>query len=579
MRRRLACLLSLLLLAGVQAHAGELLIESALADDGALLLSYTPPVGVTELKRWNRSEAARDFWREQIKPLDDCSSFDEDMIRLRPDVACKTVRLRIEPKLLSRVASYEAAQPISGTGLIAYSGFYAAALPGQALRWRWLAPQDGYVLQAGQVERRGAELLVDAATVDRALALGVDEVEAWSLLGARQYAYLGRAPLLGFKGGSLVRDPTLDDARVGLIRGTLERTMQDLTLAYGAIPPGPVGVVASSSDLSGFQGDVSDGRMMRLRLDRTPLEAEGADAVQQFVTHEAVHWWNMGLRHSDPTRPWLHEGHADWATLLMLRQHGVWDEATATTMSEQVLNHCLLARGNHPAASLPPGYSKQDDAYACGFALMMLAQAQRHNDQSERSPLALLATLHPRNAVLDTPRFATWADGAASGPMHALLFDEKLPFASAYLARLQALGLADTQPLADTSTGIRAQVAGRLLIALMVADCGSFGFSANYGGDFGFFKLDSRPRSCRSLRRGGEVMAVDGKLLIADPLAAWDAASAACAEGQPLQIGYRQGPPSQMACPIELPAPPVRELLRLKPDALQRIGVTSDSRK
>ncbi|WP_144006860.1 hypothetical protein [Pelomonas sp. KK5] len=566
----------MLLLAGAQARAGELLIETAYADDGALVVSYTPPEGVMELTRWNRSAPARDFWREQVKPLDDCATVDGDLIRLR--AGCTTARLRVEPKLLTLNAVYQPAQPIAASGVIAYSGFYAVALPGHALRWRWLAPKDGYVLQQGRVQRAAAEQAIAEAAVTNSAAEGSKRDASWRELGAQQYVYLGRAPLVEFPGGAIVRDPALDDERVELIRATLLRDMRLLGAAYGQEPSGPVGVVTSVADLGSFHGDASEGRMMRLRLvpaEKNP-DRDGL-GLQAFVTHEAVHWWNMGVRRSDGERPWLHEGHADWATLLLMRQQGLWDDTTLRGQIENRVNRCLLARGDAPAAALPAGYSKNEDPYACGFALMLMAQAQqqarRHDAEDQRSPLVVLAGLHPRDAMLDTTGFATWADGAAGGPMHSLLQDGQQAFASGFTSRMQALGLAEAQPLADSDTNTRARIGARLLAELMRADCGGqVGFRMNYAGDFGFYKLDTL--QCTSLRRGGEVMELDGHALIADPLAAWDAASADCAAGRALKIGYRQGEGSSMACPRDLPAIPARQLLRLQADALQRLGLT-----
>jgi len=575
-------ILALLTTAGAvlcdQARAGELLIEMALAEDGALLISYTPPAGVTELQRWSRSAAARDFWRDQVQPLDACTRIEGDLIQLLADPQCSTARLRVTPKLLARNATYEAAQPIAGTGVIAYSGFYAVALAGHDLQWRWRAPAGGYVLQDGRVQRTAAHLLIDAASVSAATIEGGNNAQSWQRIGAQHYAYLGNAPLIEFPGGSLVRDPTLDEARVDLIRRTLTQAMEDLALAYGVKPAGPVGVVTSMADSGGFHGDTSDGRMMRLRLVPAAKEQDSTGhALQHFVMHETAHWWNVGVRRSDPDRPWMHEGHADWVALLMLRQHGIWDDAIAKTHMESALNRCLLTRGDLPAHALPPGYSRQDDPYACGLSLMMMAQAEvqsRRAAGDKRTPLTLLASLHPADAVLDMPLFSAWADGGPRGLMHSLLFDAKQPFASSLSEAMQKLGV--TEPIAMNEAGFqsRAQISGRLMRALMQADCGAYGFMTN-SAEGGFFKLDQEGPRCASLHRGKDVLFIQRVAALASPVLAWDAVTAACSVGQMIEIGYRGGAVSQMACPQALPQAPPRHLLRMRADALERLGLSN----
>ncbi len=567
-----------LLLQPAQAWAGEeLLIELSLAEDGALLVAYTPPAGVSELSRWNRSPAAREFWRDQVKSLDNCASVDGDVVRLRSDPACRTARLRVQPKLLARNATYEAAQPISDTGVIAYSSYYAVALGGHALRWRWLAPQGGYVLQGGRVQRQFAEQVGDAGAVADSLARSSKAEGASQQIGATQYAYLGRAPLVEVAGGFIVRDPALDDARLAVIREALERNLQDLGQAYGVALPGPVGVVTSVADLNGFHGDTSDGRMMRLRL-VPALKDQDQDhlGLQQFMAHEVVHWWNMGVRHSDAARPWLHEGHAEWAALLLLRQRGLPGDPALLAQMETRVNRCLLARGDLAAVALAPGYSANEDPYACGFSLMLTAQAQaeaRRKPGDQRSPLQLLAGLHPADAVLDAAGFASWADGASYGPMHKLLLDPTQGFASGLTAHLQALGLAQAQPLAQADRGNRSRAAGTLFAALMRSDCGGAGFWTRLEAEAGHFHLDDMHGQCTSLREGADVLAIEGQALIADPGAAWHALQAACASRRTLSISYLHGDPTVMACPSALPPMPPHDVIRLRPEALPLLGL------
>ncbi len=121
---------------GSQAHAGELLIETALADDGALLVSYTPPAGVTELQRTRTDEVSNGFWQRQIRSLDDCAQVEPTRIILHPSANCDSARLRVEPMLIERNAQYEAALPMKGQGLLSFTEYYVAAVSGHSLHWR-----------------------------------------------------------------------------------------------------------------------------------------------------------------------------------------------------------------------------------------------------------------------------------------------------------------------------------------------------------------------------------------------------------------------------------------------------------
>lgn len=564
------------------AAAGELLIETELADDGALLVGYTLPAGQHVLRRLLDNETARQIWREQMRPADACTEIDGELLRLRTDLGCGRLRVRVAPALLARYATYEPAAPIAETGLLTYSSYYAAALPGHGLRWRWLAPQGGYALYQGRVERRAAELKLSAGEVD-ALLPRLAEPDAFHALGASQYVYLGRAPLIEIPGGVLVRDPQLDEQRLAEIRHTLHLAMYKYGRAYGRMPAGPVGVVASTAELPRYRGEVSEGRMMGLWVMRTPEANRQPLNIQRFIAHEAAHWWNQGVYQSAEQRPWLHEGHADWLALLLLRDGKLVDEAKARTLIEAAVNRCLVVRGRRPAATLPTGFRAGDDPYACGMSLMLLAHAQQLQRRPGVAALPLLAELHRgRREPLDARAFAAWADGGPQGPMRELLDDDRLAFADGLVARLRALGLVETLPLeagAELAQALRAPLAGELLRALVAGDCRAEmsieggierGFRAQ---DDGTFKLDAGLQ-CAGLRAGFELQRIGPHRLADDPVAAWREVDAACAEGRKINIEYRRGSDTALACPPTRPAMPTRQLLRLTSDALKRLGLT-----
>ncbi len=230
--------------------------------------------------------------------------------------------MRVQPRPLALDLGYQPAQALSDGGLLAYTGHYTVLLPGHALRWRWLVPADGYLVQAGAMHAQRqtpvVEQLVSAAGVARSRVPSYDSVR---LLGAHQYVWWGRrAPEpLPDGGGSLVLDPRLDATRAERIRRALRGDMAALKDAYGQAPEGPVGVLVPVEQAQQFRGDTTDGRMMRLQLPDNASAMPGP-RLERFIAHEVTHWWNAGVFHSDALRPWLHEGHAEWAAQLLLHQ-------------------------------------------------------------------------------------------------------------------------------------------------------------------------------------------------------------------------------------------------------------------
>ena len=570
--RRMLCAAVGALALGAQAKAGELLISQQLLPGGELEIRYTPPEGVHELSFFDAARDAHKRWRgEMMSPQGSCTELTATGIRLRQEPDCRSAVLRLKARVLALDATYEAAQPLSdSSGVLAYSGHAAVLLKGHGLRWRWLPPQGGIVIHQGRVERAPVEQSASAEQVDRVLAgASRDEVRA---VGVAQYVYMGSSTgLIALPGVNVLVDPGLDNARVARIRKVLDFTLARLTQLYGAALPGPGAVVTAVSDLPGFHGDTTAGRMMRLRLPRT-LETMPGTALEGFVTHEVVHWWNSGLFGTDQQRPWLHEGHAEWMARLLLREQSLLDAAELRADIESNLNNCVAARGAQVAAAMKPG-RQGDDAYACGMSLMLLGQAQRTARDDKLSALAQMAPLHSKDRPLDVAAFVAWADaGSAAASMAQLLQDPQQPFASGLLARLQALGLADPEPVQRSEQlplGMRRQSAAALMSALMRSDCGG---AVSFWTVPQAFRLDPTVQ-CRSLRVTGEVESLAGQPVLADPVAAYAAVAKACQGGQPIAVRYAEGPDTELACPSSLPTPPMNQMIRLRADALRRLGL------
>jgi len=552
-----------------QAAAGELLIEQRLASDGALLVSYTPPEGVRELPLFDRSATMSTVWGEMATPADRCAAV---VLSPRPAIqlqaGCTSASFRIAPRLLNRYAVYEPAFAVGKTAVMSYGGFYAAALPGHALRWRWVPEGGARAIVAGRVHAQPVDRVVTVAQVAAALQDEGRTSAGWDALAANEYAFLGQAPLETLPGGVLVNDGAVDATRLQAVHEALARTTERLASAYGVPPAGPWAVVASAAPgLRGFRGDVTAGRMMSLRIDdAVPQGVDATGRMHRFVAHEVTHWWDTGVYRVDFDHPWIHEGHAEWMAGLLMREAGLQDAERWRGSQDAALNSCQFARGDRPSATLPTGFNREDDTYACGQVLMLLAQSARPRDTA---PVDVAASLFRGSTTpVDAVAIARWADGGDSGPMHRLLLDPKQGFVSA-LKRdwANVVDVTDLKAGAPLPAGLRSRLGTALMGALMTADCGRMGFWT----EVDHFRIEAVPE-CRTLRGDLRVRRIAGLSPFDDPVGAWQAARAACEAGRPVELGT-VGEPVSLACPAPVPDMPIQHVLRLRPQALERLGL------
>jgi hypothetical protein len=552
------------------AAAPELLIQGSLADDGGLLVRYEPPAGVQELPFWQPAPHGSQAWRKKMaSAADDCTELLPSTLRLKP--GCQAATLRIRPEVLNAYATYEPAQPqADGSGVLLHTGHYAVLLPGTALRWRWQAPA---VLQRGGQHPGGVNLLLTAAEVDAELQQSSNENQR--RLGLIEYVFLGRGLAQDLGGAWLMMDAKVPPETAARVRQDLLSSVKAYAKAYGQALPGSGALVVTVSELPGFHGDTTPGRMMRLRLPRD-ASTLSPETLGLFVAHEAGHWWNSGLYRSDSSRPWLHEGHAEWMALLQQVQAGQLLPERWVERVEADVNACLAARGDRVAAHLPTGRRGGED-YACGVSLMQLAQALhvRRLPRPE-APLHRLAGLHANGAELTVARLQAWADGEQAGWLHRLLLNPEQGFASGLTAALQAVGLAEPLALESSSvlnSGLRQSMAANLTRELMTADCG--GTSSFWSMPDGA-QLDADLR-CSSLRLGQRLTLVQGRSLVTEPVEAWDAVHSACQRGDPIQVGYADGGASQQSCLANFPGRSLRTLLKLRAEAPRLWGFTGSS--
>lgn len=549
----------------VQAGAATLEIQGSLDDQGRLLMRYTPPPGVSELPFWPPTPHGQSQWRKGMAEAgDDCTELTPTSLRIKP--GCRAATLRVRPKVLAAYATYEPAQPQSdGSGVLLHTEHYAVLLPGAGLHWRWVAP---HVLHRGHALRGRAELRIPASEVDQ--ELHHSGFEQQKRIGSVEYVYLGRRAAERLGPAWLAVDGGLDTERIAFVRERLRGSVRAYAQAYGKTLPDTGAVVATLSDLPGYWGDTTPGRMMRLRLPRD-VRTMTSEELSTFIAHEVGHWWNKGLYTSDDARSWLHEGHAEWMALVQQTQDGLMSPEQLREQVQGRLNGCLMFHGETAWATLPVG-QRDGTEYDCGVSLMQLAQAlQTQRQPAATPPLRRLAGLHAGRGHLDATRLAAWADGDRSDRLHRLLSDPDQPFGSGVGRIVQAVGLADSVTV-DRTEGLdpvmRKAQAAQLVRRVMNLDCGG---SASYSTYPEGFKLGTGPK-CQTLSLGQMVVAVQGQALMDRPIEAWDAVHAACLKGDPIRVDYAEGPATQQSCPADFKPRTLRTLVKLRPEALQRWG-------
>lgn len=571
LRRLASPLLAAALLAATAgtARAGEVRVDVTALPGQTVQLHYRVPAGVTTLDRWQDDGAARHVWETLVHPAGGCARVEPG--RLVFPAGCRDAVLRVTPASLNRDATYEAAQPVGGQGVLLHMSFYTATAAGHGLRWTWRPPRGGLVVREGEVAQRPVSVVIPAAQVTEARARP-DSREAEEALQAKRHVYLGRAELRPLPGGVLVRDPTLDAAREQAIVDMLTVSLSQLRSAYGRALSGPVAVLPVAEDRPGFHGDTDGHRMMRLQVDRDAQRFGRLLPLQHFVAHEVAHWWNAGVFHSDPGRAWLHEGHAEWVALLLTHSAGLRSTQDVADELAQAATQCLDLRDDTPAVRLPAGRGRGMEAYACGLALWSLAQLQ-HGPQGGASPLAVLAGAHLQaGALLREADVARWADGGDRGPMNELLLSEQVGFRSGFTQRLGAWAQAhEPQNSAQLGTGQRMSIAQKLMSALMRSDC---------GGAQSFWVLNDALRTdtlphCQHFQAGQELLRVEGLAVIDQALEAAQAAVDRCAApGASLRIDLRSGEALALPCPGTPLARLTPTLWQLTPAAIQRLGLT-----
>jgi hypothetical protein len=559
-------------------------IGFTLDDARRLVVRYRAPESVTHLDFLLADERFdKAFRAPMMKPLDDCGTLVPGGVTLRHGPGCENgTRFAVQPRVLGLDAMYEAAQPTSDGGVLLHTGYYAAAASGAAIRWTFEPARGDYGIDDSR--RHDAAWSVEPRLVFDGPSKTADQRDSDEWLSgqhAQHYVFLGHSPIQQADGLLWVRDPALPQAIVDTVGRAGPLAWRAFAKASGRVPEGPAAIVmmaASRAGTSGwgngaFHGDRTDGNMLRLSFFDPSTTPRPADLEQwsKFVAHETAHQWNHGVFGSDQERPWLHEGDAEWAALNAMHEAGLFSDASFAAELETAVNMCLLARGEAPAATLPPGRNGKDDPYACGVAIQLLGWAQRHDRHPDAADSALLAwgALHRAHPQLDAAGFAQFFDEAGSHAMRDLLLDGKTPFSSTYRSELARLVAVQDSAGEPASPAARYRTAAQLMRVLVKSDCGRLGFSGDV--DKGEVRLDP-DLGCHALPEGARITTVAGAPVFAQPRAAWSGVKRSCADGRDVRVGLAGHDPVALACPAALPDPPPQ--VRLPADALQRLALT-----
>ena len=541
-----------------------------------LVVRYQAPVDVEHLDFLlidDRMDSA--FRTPFMKPVNDCGTLVPRGLTLRHGAGCEQGAVFVvEPRAMQLDAMNEPAQPSSDGGVLFYTGYYAAIAPGLAIRWRFTPVAGDYGIDDSR--RHDAAWQVETGSVFEGAKTQGDQRDDADWLASQhalQYVFLGHTPMTQSGRVLWVRDPAVSQAIVETVGHAGPIAWEAYARAAARQPEGQTAIVVLSMPPGhyGYQGDRTEGQMLRLSFAQS--DTHDMSTASAFIAHETAHLWNHGVFRSDMDRPRLHEGDADWASFNAMHDAGLMSDKAFVDQVQAHVDSCLSIRGEHAAATLRPGWSREDDPYGCGVALQLLGFARVHAAHADATPLAVWGALHRAHPTLDAAGFAQFFDEGGAPMLGRLLLDDKTPFASSYRADLATyLPLHDGTAEPAPGQG-RRQVAFNLMSILGHADCGArLAFTLKTDGEKGEFALDPT-MACKALPAGAHLTSVAGVPIIAQPRAAWRAVRQACAAGGHVEAGFDGHAPVALTCPTPMPELPPQ--VALPEDVLARLGLST----
>jgi hypothetical protein len=455
--------------------------------------------------------------------------------------------LRIRPTTEERDARYPVHFRIGGGGVV-----YAPALLGDPAQWR--------------------TRLVFRTARGQVRAPSTGEVD-------QGFVFVGpRALVSEDEGVTVVADPATPLWLVSRTRADLAAGVGAFTRSLGAkLPRKPVLIVKHVPGPRGYNvGDVTPGAVASLRFHGAAWEREdpvAARQIQSFVLHEVFHFWNGGLASpADGTPTWLHEGGAEYASLVGGLKGGVLTEEDVRGRLSEALGRCRTALELSGDKSLSGmGFLSNQVRYPCGMVLLWSVDMRmRGASGGGRNVLdawarIIRAALARPDHVYTLPEFYAAAgieSGESFAPVNLLVHNSGPERWQALPGALEALG---------AEIGQTPSAAGRrfsLIFHLLRQNCREMADDVGMGfyTDAATIKLDS-PKGCGVLTGDPVLKTIEG----GDPFAMSEATYAAvqrrCAAREPVTIVTADDRTLSAVCAAPLaPAPMDFEVRRWRPD-------------
>jgi hypothetical protein len=289
---------------------------------------------------------------------------------------------------------------------------------------------------------------------------GTDHDEpAFGGIGSDRYVYIGPRDYVTRGLATFVIPPDLPPWIGNLVEARLGSVLQLYQTRLGRALPEPPTVMMTfnpAASVTSYRGDVSSGRIMSLRFQGPDWEERGTDdsfTITHLIAHEAFHFWNghLFIPRQSAERPWLHEGAAEYVSLLAERALEEIDEDGLRDELQRHLNGCITQLG--PAPLNGRAGMQGTVAYDCGVVIEWLIDlSARRASGGERDILdvwreifdtAVTANFHYDED--DLLRFATADDRLA---LNIILDGEGTERWRDLPKRLRALGIA-VEPKGD----------------------------------------------------------------------------------------------------------------------------------
>ena len=412
---------------------------------------------------------------------------------------------------------------------------------------------DGYVVYGPALKAEGYSVSLAREDASRDVAFPtMNAIDGYVFVGPADH-------VMDDDHGAFIADPELSAELSTPIRDAFRSSMEfyqarlNLDLDYHP-------AVIASVDSPGpamFRGDVTDTGVISVRFRGDSWR--GAEAfLAPFIWHETFHLWNgHGVRNRDgDTAPWLHEGAAEYASIVGGVSADAMPEEQARSALARKTNGCRRALASHDdgMSHVRSGSS----VYDCGALIQWIADLEVQN-AGQGDFFSLWADILRAGRASDNGYGVTEFMSAlpASSAVNLLLEGEGETRWGVVRTRMAELGVTFTNDPAPND------LLAAALFHVAKANCssGSYGFY----NDPGALKLDGA--DCGPLSGEPIIDTVEGFDPQQESGAMFDAVQTRCAASLPVRYQARDGRVLEAVCatPLETPevwaiteAPPLR---------------------